>query len=121
MDEPVICQLAKIEKPISPHELRHTYATVCISKGVNPLVVSRRMGHANLEQTYGYVHLLKDVEKEADELLEDLISDNLGVKSQASKNENLVNSDISEMETTVPEDMGNEKFRHDIIPKKSAG
>lgn len=69
-----ICELAEIDKPISPHELRHTYATVCIAKGVNLLVVSELMGHASIQQTSDYVHLLKDVVKEANELIENLIT-----------------------------------------------
>lgn len=84
-----ICELAEIDKSISPHMLRHTYATVCISKGINPLVVSRRMGHASLEQTYDYVHLLKDIEKDADEMLENLLSED-----EAEKNLILENSNI---------------------------
>lgn len=69
-----ICELAKIDKPISPHKLRHTNATVCITKGVNLLVVSELMGHASLQQTSDYVHLLKDVVEEANELIENLIT-----------------------------------------------
>lgn len=69
-----ICELADIDKPISPHELRHTYATVCIAKGVNLLVVSELMGHASIQQTSDYVHLLKDVVKEANDLIENLIT-----------------------------------------------
>jgi len=68
-----ICMLANIDKPISPHELRHTYATVCISKDIDVLVVSKQLGHSSVEQTYKYVHLLKNVAQEADEILEDLI------------------------------------------------
>lgn len=68
-----ICQLANIQKPISPHELRHTYATICIAKGVNVWVVAERMGHSSLEQTHRYVHLLKEQINAADDLIENLI------------------------------------------------
>lgn len=69
-----ICKLADVDKPISPHELRHTYATVCVRKGVDVLVVSKQLGHSSVDQTYRYVHLLKDVAEEADEILENLIA-----------------------------------------------
>jgi len=76
-----ICELADVDKPISPHELRHTYATVCIGKGIDVLVVSKQMGHSSVEQTYKYVHLLKNVAEQADKLLEDLIPDNSTVET----------------------------------------
>ena len=105
-----VCKLAKVDKPISPHELRHTYATVCISQGVNVLAVSKRMGHSSIEQTYKYVHLLKDVESEADEILEDLIPDNSVVKDSPTKG--LVIKDL------IPADLIiNGLAIKDLIPK----
>ena len=92
-----ICKLAKIDKPISPHELRHTYATVCISKGIDVFVVSKQMGHSSIEQTYRYVHLLKNVVQQADQLLEDLIPDNStseGVTIKGTPIKDLIPTDL---------------------------
>ena len=47
-------------EPISFHALRHTYASICISLGVNPEIVSKRMGHSNISTTLGiYTHLFE--------------------------------------------------------------
>ena len=59
------------------------------------------MGHTNLEQTYGYVHLLKDVEQEADELLEDLISET-AVANTATENTEVQGLKIQDL---IPEDL----------------
>ena len=67
-----ICQRANIDKPISPHELRHTYATLCLSQGVSLLALSKQMGHANMQETHRYIHLLKKEEEQAQEIIEDL-------------------------------------------------
>jgi integrase len=37
----------------------HTHATIALSSGISPQVVSRRLGHANITVTLGlYAHLL---------------------------------------------------------------
>ena len=47
-------------EPITFHALRHTYASICISLGVNPEIVSKRMGHSNVSTTLGiYTHLFE--------------------------------------------------------------
>ena len=47
-------------EPITFHALRHTYASICISLGVNPEIVSKRMGHSNISTTLGiYTHLFE--------------------------------------------------------------
>jgi integrase len=43
---------------ITFHELRHSYATDALKAGINPKVVSERIGHANVGfflQTYAHV------------------------------------------------------------------
>ena len=48
-------------KPIRLHDLRHSHATILINNGVNIVAVSKRLGHASVEQTLKtYTHLLKD-------------------------------------------------------------
>lgn len=59
--------------PIRIHDLRHSHATLLINSGVNIVAVSKRLGHASINQTLKtYTHLLQ---KTDDELLDAL--DNL--------------------------------------------
>lgn len=41
---------------ITPHCLRHSYATHCLNAGQNPRAIQQAMGHAQLETTMGYLH-----------------------------------------------------------------
>jgi len=52
-------------KKITIHEIRHSHASLLISKGVSIVAVSRRLGHASIKQTLDtYSHLMpSDVEK----------------------------------------------------------
>jgi len=53
---------AGIEKPISPHSLRHTFALETLRRGASPVVVQRLLGHASLQTTQRYVDHLQDAE-----------------------------------------------------------
>ena len=44
---------------IYPHAFRHTFATRCFEKGIDPLVVQSMMGHSNYSTTISYTHVLK--------------------------------------------------------------
>jgi site-specific recombinase XerD len=41
---------------ITPHHLRHAYATHCLNAGQNPRAIQQAMGHQCLETTMGYLH-----------------------------------------------------------------
>lgn len=41
---------------ITPHHLRHAYATHCLNGGQNPRAIQQAMGHSSLETTMGYLH-----------------------------------------------------------------
>lgn len=41
---------------ITPHHLRHSYATHCLNDRQNPRAIQAAMGHASLETTMGYLH-----------------------------------------------------------------
>src|SRR5262245_34166204 len=48
---------AGITRRISPHSLRHSYATRLLEKGIDTRVVQILLGHANIATTAGYTHL----------------------------------------------------------------
>ena len=53
---------------IHPHAFRHTFATRCFEKGLDPLFVQSIMGHSNYSTTVSYTHILdetksKEIEK----------------------------------------------------------
>ena len=55
-----ICDKAGI-KPFCMHALRHTFATRCIERGVNPKSLQKILGHAQLSTTMDtYVHVTDD-------------------------------------------------------------
>lgn len=53
-------------RPIRPHDLRHTHATLLLKAGVSPHVVSRRLGHASVAFTLDvYSHVLPGQQADA--------------------------------------------------------
>jgi integrase len=52
--------------PVRFHDLRHAHATLMLSKGVHPKVVSERLGHASIGITLDtYSHVLPAMQQEA--------------------------------------------------------
>ena len=48
------------------HGLRHSYASLALSSGVNPRIVSGRLGHATVAMTLDvYSHVLPQQDQEA--------------------------------------------------------
>jgi integrase len=48
------------------HDLRHTYATLALATGINPRIVSGRLGHATVALTLDvYAHVLPQQDREA--------------------------------------------------------
>jgi len=48
------------------HDLRHTHATLLLTQGIHPKVVSERLGHSNISITLDvYSHVLPDMQREA--------------------------------------------------------
>ena len=56
------------------HDLRHTCATLLLSKNVNPKIVQELLGHANISQTMDtYSHMLPDMQERAASAMDDIL------------------------------------------------
>jgi integrase len=56
------------------YDLRHTCATLLLLAGINPKVVSERLGHASTQLTMDvYSHVLPGMQEEATEQLEKML------------------------------------------------
>lgn len=60
---------ARIDKKLSPHSLRHTFATHLYSRTGDILIVQRALGHRDLSTTLVYTHLVDGALEDALELL----------------------------------------------------
>ena len=49
-------QAAGIDKPLSPHWLRHTFGTLTALGGANVFQIQQDMGHAQITTSQRYVH-----------------------------------------------------------------
>ena len=57
------------------HDLRHTCATLLLSKNVNPKVVSEMLGHATIAVTLDtYSHVLPTMQESAAKAMEEALS-----------------------------------------------
>jgi integrase len=57
------------------HDLRHTFATLLLTRGTHPKVVQEMLGHADISQTMDtYSHVLPDMQKGAVSEIERVLS-----------------------------------------------
>ena len=57
------------------HDLRHTYATLLLSKGVHPKFVQELLGHATISITLDrYSYVIPAMEDQARKAMEDVLS-----------------------------------------------
>lgn len=54
----ILANKAKIDKNISFHVSRHTWATIALRKGVTLLAVSKLLGHSNIRETMIYAKIV---------------------------------------------------------------
>lgn len=68
---------AKIRTSIRLYDLRHTTATLLLQSGINPKVVSERLGHSTVVLTLDvYSHVLPNMQEDATKRLEEMIFQN---------------------------------------------
>jgi len=71
---------------ITPHECRHTYASLMIAAGVNAKALSTFMGHANIKITLDlYGHLFPGSEEEAAGLLDTYLAAQIKAGEDAAR------------------------------------
>ena len=75
-----IATICKINKHLTMHTARHTYATICLSQGVSLKNVSKMLGHASVKMTERYARVLdSSILHDMNAIRETL---NLGMKNQ---------------------------------------
>ena len=61
------------------HDIRHTYSTLSLDSGVEPKILSDRVGHANMNITFQiYTHHSTGHDRQAAELISRLIQEAMG-------------------------------------------
>lgn len=58
---PAVLRAETVPTALKFHALRHTYASMCVAAGIQPLEIARFMGHAKVTTTLSvYAHLFED-------------------------------------------------------------
>ena len=69
-----ILKLAELPETFNLYSLRHSCATLLLAAGINPKIVSERLGHASIVLTLDtYSHVLPDMQQTAVDKLEKML------------------------------------------------
>jgi integrase len=78
-----VLTVAGLPSSTTLYSLRHSCATVLLSEGVHPKVVSKRLGHANIITTLQtYAHVLQTMQEKAVEVLNRLLIPHKSAKAR---------------------------------------
>lgn len=65
-----VAREAGIHKRVTPHKLRHSFATMLLDKGVNLRVVQELLGHASITSTQIYTHVSQEQKRQGIDVLD---------------------------------------------------
>jgi len=83
------CKLSYVKR-IRIHDLRHSHATMLLSKGVPITVISKRLGHSDITMTLNtYSHLIPEDEDKAINLINSLVSQENFKRIEVSDNKKI--------------------------------
>jgi site-specific recombinase XerD len=69
------CSQAGLSPDLSPHSLRHSYATRLMESGVDVSIIQLLLGHSSLKSTTIYIHLSKTNQAHIRVVLDDIMAD----------------------------------------------